>query len=86
MAKTKTIRRLKLNTGDNSVNLRAEDFLWSDVVITYIQCEQNTIKNIYKRICTTCLKDDAKSNLSGSLWDGAQQLHNCSQKYGGESD
>ena len=31
-----------------------------------------------------CLKDDANSHLSGSLWDGVQQLRNCSQKYGGE--
>ena len=30
-----------------------------------------------------CLKDDANSHLSGSLWDGAQQPRNCSRIYGG---
>ena len=31
-------------------------------------------------------KSDANSHLSGSLWDGAQWLRNCSRKYGGESE
>ena len=33
-----------------------------------------------------CIKDDANNHLSGSLWGGAQQLRNCSRKYGGESE
>ena len=33
-----------------------------------------------------CLKGDANSHLSGSLWDGAQWIRNCSRKHGGESE
>ena len=33
-----------------------------------------------------CLKDDANSHLSGSLWVDVQQLRNCFRKYDGESE
>ena len=59
VAKTKTIRRWELNTSDNLMNLRPEDFLWGDVVITYIRCEQNTIKDryIYTRGYVQCAQN-----------------------------
>ena len=71
MTKTKTITRWELNASDNFLNLRAKDFFVG-------RCRNNIFimrikyQNMYKRICTTCLKGDANSHLSVSMCVGAQ--------------
>ena len=51
--KTKTIK-WALNTHDDFINLKTEDLFWAHVIVSYIYCEQNTIK-IYTKGYVQCI-------------------------------
>ena len=51
VAKTRSIRKLELNTCGNFMNLRSENYFVTYLVVKYIQIK-STIENIYNTIYT----------------------------------
>ena len=54
--KTKTIRKWELNTNDDFINLRTEDFFWGHVIVSYIYTANKILsKYIEKDMCSVLL-------------------------------